>query len=80
MEIITAVTASQATVGVLVATIVGGARWFWKIEKGLNQAIKSGELLTERLNGHEAVGNERHEALSYRISLLERVKRPWAGP
>lgn len=57
--------------GALVATIVGGTRWFLKIDRGLESSAANLALLHERLNGHEKLDDQKHTEVDRRLGALE---------
>ena len=55
-------------------TVAGGLiRWGLKVDKGLAATVKSTELLAEKLNGHERLGDERHQALRDDIERIDQT-------
>lgn len=54
----------------LVTSFVAVVRWVVKVDRGLSNSVRQSELLTARLDGHEALSSARHEAAEQAIERL----------
>lgn len=64
----------------IVSGFIALVRWAVKVDKGLSNTVKQSELLTARLDGHEALSDARHQAAETAIERLYDMALASNGP